>query len=154
MYASKIEVVTSFKYLGVYFFKNGNWNRTQKRISQHASFSLHNLFIICNQLDLPTSQKSKLFDSLILPILNYSAEAWGYHTAPDIERIHSKFCKKILGVKKSTNLNAMYGELNRIPMIINRKLIMIKYWIKILSTNDDSILYKTYKYYKLMQIII
>jgi hypothetical protein len=77
--------------------------------------------------------------------LNYAAEAWGYHTAPDIERIHSKFCKKILGVKKSTNLNAMYGELNRIPMIINRKLIMIKYWIKILSTNDDSILYKTYK---------
>ena len=25
----KLEVVTSFKFLGVYFFKNGNWNRTQ-----------------------------------------------------------------------------------------------------------------------------
>ena len=26
----KLEVVTTFKYLGVYFFKNGNWHRTQK----------------------------------------------------------------------------------------------------------------------------
>ena len=26
----RLEVVTSFKYLGIHFFKNGNWNRTQK----------------------------------------------------------------------------------------------------------------------------
>ena len=36
-----LEVVTSFKYLGVYLFKNGNWNRTQKGITEHASYALH-----------------------------------------------------------------------------------------------------------------
>ena len=40
----RLEVVTSFKCLGIHFFKNGNWNRTQKRLSQHAAFALHNLF--------------------------------------------------------------------------------------------------------------
>ena len=39
----KLEVVDSFKYLGVHFFKNGNWFRTQKRLAQHASYALHNL---------------------------------------------------------------------------------------------------------------
>ena len=66
---SVIEVVNSFKYLGVYFYKNISWKETQKQISQRASISLHNLFIVFNQTELPTSQKLKLFDSMILPIL-------------------------------------------------------------------------------------
>ena len=40
----KLEMVTSFKYLGIHFFKNGNWYRTQQRLAQHASFALHKLF--------------------------------------------------------------------------------------------------------------
>ena len=149
IYNSRIEIVNAFKYLGVYFYKNGNWNRTQKRIAQHASFSLHNLFIVCNQLDLPTLQKVRLFDSLVAQTLNYAAEVWGHHEGPDIEAIHSKFCRKVLCVRRSTNLNALYGELGRIPMSIQRKLIMIKYWIKLLTLNDQSLLYKTYNMLKI-----
>ena len=144
MYTSLIETVKSFQYIGVHFFKNGNWNRTQKRVAQHASFSLHNLFIVYNQLNLPISQKSKLFDSLVAPTLNYSAEVWGYHKGPDVEIVHNKFCRKLLGVKRSTNINALYGELGRIPMSVQRKLIMIKYWIKIITSNDQTILFKVY----------
>ena len=145
---TKIEIVKSFKYLGVYFYKNGNWNQTQKRIAQHASFKLHNLFTIYNQINLPFSQKIHLFDSIIGSTLNYSAETWGTHKAPDIEAIHTKFCRKILGVKKSTNLEALYGELNRIPMYIHRKILMIKYWITILKSSENCLLTKTYKMLK------
>ena len=38
----KLELVTSFKYLGIHFFKNGHWHRTQDRLAKHASFALHN----------------------------------------------------------------------------------------------------------------
>ena len=100
--------------------------------------------IVCNQLDLPTSQKVRLFDSLVAQTLNYAAEVWGHHEGPDIEVIYSKFCRKVLCVRRSTNHNALYGELGRIPMYIQRKLIMIKYWIKLLTLNDQSLLYKTY----------
>ena len=144
LYNSRIDIVTSFKYLGVHLFKNGNWNRTQKRIAQHASVALHNVFIACNQLDLPVSQKNKLFDSLVAPTLNYAAEVWGYSKGPDIENVHTKFCRKLLKVKRSTNANALYGELGRIPMSVNRKIIMIRYWIKLLNSNEDSLIYKVY----------
>ena len=36
---TKLDIVTSFKYLGIHFFKNGNWFRSQKRISEHASYA-------------------------------------------------------------------------------------------------------------------
>ena len=143
-----IEIVSSFKYLGVYLYKNGNWYRTQKRVSQHASYSLHNLFIVFNQIELPVSKKSELFDSLVLPVLNYAAEIWGAHDAPDIEVIHTKFCRKLLTVKRSTNLNALYGELGRVPMLIHRKIIMIKYWLKIIALHDNSLLFRTYQMLK------
>ena len=61
LYNTKIHIVESFKYLGVHLFKNGNWNKTQERIAQHASFALHNLFVIYNQVELQVSQKLNIF---------------------------------------------------------------------------------------------
>ena len=40
----ELEVVDSFKYLGIMFYKNGNWNRTQKCLAEYGSFALHNLY--------------------------------------------------------------------------------------------------------------
>lgn len=144
IYNTKIEIVDQFKYLGVTLFKNGNWYRTQKCISQHALFALHNLFTIFKHIELPTTQKLHLFDTLVSPILNYSSEVWGMHAASDIELVHTKFLRSILGVKKSTNLSALYGELGRTPFSISRKIKMIKYWIKILQQNNNSLLKQVY----------
>ena len=77
IYGQTIEVVDSFKYLGIKFFKNGNWFRTQKCIAKHAAFALHNLFRIFNTVELPVAQKCKLFDTLVGYILNFGSEVWG-----------------------------------------------------------------------------
>ena len=62
---TKLELVTSFKYLGIHFFKNGNWYRTQKLLAQHASFALHNLFSLFGELELPVSEKCKMIYSSV-----------------------------------------------------------------------------------------
>jgi hypothetical protein len=82
-----------------------------------------------------------LFDSIVLPTLNYAAEVWG---RPNIEIIHTKFCRRLLCVKQSTNVDVLYGELSRTTMSIHRKLILIKYWLKLLKLNGRAILYKIY----------
>lgn len=140
----KLEGVTSFKYLGVYFFKNGNWFRTQKRLALHASYALHKLFSLFKQTELPTSEKCKLFDTLVGSVLNHSSEVWGMHEAKDIEIIHTKFCRWVLNVRKSTNLIGLYGELGRYPLQIQRKFTMIKYWVKLLKSDDVSLPKKIY----------
>lgn len=132
----------------MYFFKNGNCNRTQKRLSQHAAFALHNLFSLFRQIEFTTSQKCKLFDVLVGSILNYSAEVWGYNDAKDVEILHTKFCRWILQVRKSTNLSGLYWELGRFPLIIYRKISMIRYWIKLLRSSDTFIPKKMYEILK------
>ena len=100
LYDTVLNVEESFKYLGIHFYNNGHWNRTQKRLAQHASFALHNLFIVFNQIELTSIDKCKLFDSLVGSILNYSAEVWGHYESKDVELIHCKFLRKVLNVKK------------------------------------------------------
>ena len=55
----------------------------------------------------------------------------------DVEMLHTKFCRGILQVKKSTNLSGLYREQGRAPLIISRKVCMIKYSIKFLEADDD-----------------
>lgn len=136
IYNTEIETVSSFKYLGIHLFKNGHWKRTQKLISQHASFAMHNLFTVFNQMELLTSDKINLFDSLVGSVLNYGAEVWGDYPSEDIELLHRKFIRKILCVKTSTNIDGLYGEVARYPMKIKRQLIMIKYWLKLIKSEN------------------
>ena len=146
---TKLEVVTTFKYLGVYFFKNGNWHRTQKSIADHASYALHNLFSLFTQIEISVTQKCNLFDALVGSVLNYSSEIWGGHEAKDVELIHNKFCRKVLCVRQSTNLNGIFGELGRVPMFIIRKINMIRYWFKILRSEENALPLVVYRMFKL-----
>ena len=70
------------------------------------------------------------------------------YEANDVEMLHTKFCRYILQVRKSTNLTGLYGELGRTPMLIGRKLCMIRYWIKILKADDDFVPKKIYSMLK------
>ena len=70
-------------------------------------------------------------------MLSYSSEVWGFHKAPDVERIHTRFCRTLLGDKKSTHLSALYCELGKKPLAVFRKLGNIRYWIKIIHTENS-----------------
>ena len=70
-----------------------------------------------------TEGKCKLFDHLVPPVLHYSSEIWGLNEGKDIEKIQTKFLRKILGVRQSTNLNALYSELGRVLLKISGRFI-------------------------------
>ena len=89
-----------------------------------------------------------LFDSLFGSILNYGAEIIGNNDGTDLELVHCKFLRKILCVQKSTNLDRLYGETGRCPMNIHRRILMFKYWLKILSLENTSLVKSLYNVVK------
>ena len=48
-----------------------------------------------------------------------------------------QFCTKLLGVKKTTQNDFIYGELGRENYATKRSFIIIKYWFKILQTPEN-----------------
>ena len=64
------------------------------------------------------------------------------------ERVYLQFCKKLLGVKKFTQNDFVYGELGRVPLKNDIFYMIISYWFKILES--EHIKYIQYAYQLMM----
>ena len=80
---------------------------------------------------------------MLTPVLSHGCEVWGFHTASAIERVHLKFCKLVFKVSKSTCNEMIYCELERYPLIIERIVRILSYWLKIVH-NDQVYLYRKF----------
>ena len=74
--------------------------------------------------------KCDLFDELLLSVLMYGGEVWGFYPAKAIEQVHKDFCKTAFTVKRTTMNKMIYGELGRVPLMVLRFCRIIEYWIK------------------------
>jgi len=58
---------------------------------------------------------------MVLPILCYGSEVWGFHNAVDIELVHTIYLKQLLSVRQQTSNVCMYGETCRFLLIFKDK---------------------------------
>ena len=143
---NQIEIVKSFKYLGIMFTAGGSFSETQNTLSGQAQKAIFKLNKYLYKFTfIPPKHKLELFDKLITSILNYGSEVWGFIQGNSLERVHLQFCKQLLGVKKSTQNDFVYGELGRTTLITKRYLIIVKYWFKILMSNDNKYINLVYR---------
>ena len=133
---SHLEVVNDFIYLGTVFNYTGNFALNQEHLVEKALKAMNVLLINCRKLKLKPKIACQLFDAFVGSILSYSSEIWGYSKSKEIERIHLKFCKAILNVRTNTSNAGIYGELGRYPLYISRYIRIIKYWFKLLNTEN------------------
>jgi len=84
-----------------------------------------------------------LIDDFVLIILLFADDFWkisieicGLSKSKKLERLHLKFCKRILKVLLSSSNGAIYRELERYPLYISRYCKIIKYWCKIVQSEN------------------
>ena len=133
-----VESVTYYKYLGLIFSSRLSWSKTIKTLRQQAEKAIIAVKIICNKCgELPFNIAFHLFDTLVLPILCYGSEIWGYQIHADIEIVHRSFCKYILGTSSHTPNSAVLGECGRLPLYTHYKVRCIKFWLKIMQMGSS-----------------
>lgn len=142
---SQIEVVENFNYLGFVMTSKGTYRKGIENLASKGLKSVCSLNNIIKDMCIPLKMTFDLFDTYVTSVLNYCCELWGFSSADNIERLHRKFLKQKLGVKMATSNNGLYGETGRLPLIISRKIRIIKYWFKLISCYDNNcILYAIY----------
>ena len=80
--------------------------------------------------------KLSLFDKLVTPTLWYGSEIWGIYNYKEVDELHIRFCKMILGVRKQTMNYAVLWDLGRLPLSSIAKFRSIKYWLQIQDNNN------------------
>ena len=96
----EIEIVSEFKYLGIFLARTGSFLKTKKHIADQANIALFSLMRKIRHLSLPIDMQIDLFNKMIKPILLYGCELWGFGNIDIIERVQLKFIKHILHLKK------------------------------------------------------
>ena len=120
-----IEIVKKFCYLGIVFTSGSSSFAIQKTLSGQALKAVFTLNrYLYNFTPLSPAHILDLFDKLIIPILYYGSEVWGFHAAKSIETQHMQFCKRMIGVKQSTQNDFVYGESGRIDYQATDTLIL------------------------------
>ena len=154
-----LEETKEYNFLGNIIDFKGNMKRAIQELSKKGLkvlFSLKNRFL--NFQSIPVDLSCKLFDILVRPILLYNCEIWfmddyssvyrSLHraeqndTSCDIlsledkfcyEKIHNRFCKSVLGLKKSACNIAGKSELGRIPLSAHIKAQVLLYYSRMTS---------------------
>ena len=75
---NRVEVVTYYKYIGAFFTSTLSWNKAKETLSQQASKAVVNILKYQKQVGYFFANETlKLFDSIVVPSLCYSADVWG-----------------------------------------------------------------------------
>ena len=139
-----IELVNSYKYLGVILNYNGSFNLAIDNLRSQASRAMYSLISKSRRLNLPIDIQLDSYDKTVLPILLYGCEIWGYSNVPSIETFHLKFLKMTLGVHIKTCNNMVYGELGRFPLEIFIKKRAIGYWARMIKGKESKLIKVAY----------
>ena len=122
---TELQNVTEFTYLGITLDAACSFKQTLQLLSSKATRAIFALNSRYKIKYLPIVAALKLFDSTISPILLYGSEVWGAFeiSSPDqwdkssIEKVHTQFLKRLLGVNRSTTNFLVRGELGRYPLL-------------------------------------
>ena len=139
-FADKLIVPTKqYKYLGILISTTMKWNTPLSHIVQQANKATFSVITnLYNKYgELPIKTCLKIFDRVIVPILLYGSEIWGYEYREQIERVQVKFCKRLLGVSSSTPNVAVLGECGRYPLSALYMYRCITYWFNIVQNYEN-----------------
>ena len=134
----EVEVVSIYKYLGIYFTSRLIWSKTKEILSKQAQKAASSIFRFQKQFGFfSPSDAFKLFDTMVKPIATYGSEIWGYTYSEDIEKVQTKFCKQYIGLNQKTPDNFALGECGRLPLAVSYMTQTVKYWVKLTQMTND-----------------
>ena len=119
-----MSVISHYKYLGIMFSQTFEWNMAMKTLVAQSVKALVNI----KKLDIM-----------------YEAEVWGFENHEIIERVHVKFCKRILGVPNSTSNAAVLGECGRHQLYVVYLNKYVKFLLKIMNMDDGRLTKECYE---------
>ena len=135
---NQLTVVPSYKYLGCVFNETLDFTLTCQMLSESAGRALG--AVISKMVHNPylyASTFKKLYDTHVIPIIDYCSGVWGFKVYENCEKLQNKAIRFFLGVHRFTSNVVIHGDTAWLNPHIRRKLNMLKLWNRILSLNDD-----------------
>jgi hypothetical protein len=142
-----IELVQSFKYLGVYFTSN---NKTiggpagEHRVKA-GYYALHMMRRRCAELGIKNVWlQTELFDALVKPVITYGSEIWATEFLLHPQRqqdsweiLFRAFLKQSMGVHDKTPTDVILAEVGKYPIWFSFAKSVTRFWARLTDMPND-----------------
>ena len=107
-----LQIIDKYKYLGLVLNEFLDFSMTAKLVAQSASRALGLLIAKCKSAGgMPYDVFTKLYDSMVWPVIAYGAAVWGDKTYSCINAVQNRAMRFFLGVGKYTSNAAVSGDM-------------------------------------------
>ena len=109
-------------------YTDGGYGRAKQHLTNQGKKAVYSLKITIRKLHYPPVLITlKLFDTMVLPILSYGTEIWGFREDSSLEAVELHYLKHILHVPLTASNIAVRGELGQLPIhLIWKERIIIE----------------------------
>ncbi len=158
-----LDFAQQYCYLGIDISAGGSFMAAKRILKEKGMKALYPIVDTIFKFNLKPSKAIFLFNHLITPIITYGSEILApftkhqidtlnkdnemlseYALKSEAEKVHIKFCKTTLGLKRNCPTLAVLGELGEFPVTIYILATMIKFWHRIATLNDNSLIRLAY----------
>ena len=138
-----MNVVNDYKYLGFYFDKFMDLNKRINILSDAAGRSLGAVISKFKSLsDAGFYTYTKLFDSCVVPIIDYFSEIWGFIKNSAINKVQNRACRFYFGLHAKTPIPGFQGEIGWMLPKYRHFFLMFKLWNRYCMSSNNRITQK------------
>ena len=86
----------------------------------------------------------KLYNSCVVPILDYQSSVWGYKDYNDIDALQNRTIRYFLGVHRFAPKLAINGDMGWLPTKERRWFNILRYWNRLVNMDEVRICKKVF----------
>ena len=136
---NEIEITRDFKYLGVYFTSNGSYVKHVNYVRDQGRKAMFAVIAKSRAMCLSVGCQIDLFQKMVVPILLYGCEVWGYAELDVLDKLQLDFLRFIFKVKRSTPIPMLYSESGLMPISTLVKSRMLSFYCKLTNPASDTL---------------
>jgi len=142
-----IEICTSYKYLGIILDEYLDFDKCSDVLAESAGRALGSIITKFKKYNVGYSTYTKMFDTNVLPILNYSSEIWGFGKFPKCDTILNRAMRYFMGVHKYAPTAAIQGDMGWISLKYRRYLCILRFWNRLVHMDEQRLVKRIFTFY-------
>lgn len=140
-----VQIASHYQYLGLLLTEFLDYNEMAKAVSKSANRAL-SLLIVKTKANggFQYSTFTKLFDTLVWPVISYGASIWGTRSFSCIDSVQHKAIRFFMNVGKYTPNDSLNGDMGWKPMIVKQWTSIFRHWSRCKDMSNDRLNYKVF----------
>ena len=133
-----IDICDTYKYLGIILNEHLDYTETANALSESAGRAFSSLIVnLYNKMDLLYSSYTKVYETKLVPIMDYSSSVWGAKCYPKTDTLHNRIIRFYLGVHKCTSNAVIQGDMGWAPPIVRRQVNCLRLWNRLVKLDNS-----------------